>query len=116
MTKIILALLKEYNISSIRILNNQDRATRFYKLGYRKLVNKFIKINNANFSDFFGNQLEVISLLKKFMVSLTYIISGICAMTFLLIPIRRKFWGILIFFEGIGGLTGLFKVRYKEYN
>jgi hypothetical protein len=65
MTKIILVLLKEYNISSMRILNNINRATRFYKIGYRQLVNKAIKINNANFSDFFGNQLEVISLLKN---------------------------------------------------
>ena len=60
-----LELLKEYKIASVRILNNLNMSTRFYKLGYRKLVNKFIKINNANFSDFFGDQLQVKELLKK---------------------------------------------------
>jgi hypothetical protein len=64
-TKIMLALLKEYKIASVRILNNLNRSTNFYKLGYRKLVNKFIKINNANFSDFFGDQLQVKELLIK---------------------------------------------------
>ena len=63
-TKIVLALLKEYNISSMRILNNLNRATGFYKSGYRIIVNKFIIIKNANFSDFFGNQFEAIDFLK----------------------------------------------------
>jgi predicted glycoside hydrolase/deacetylase ChbG (UPF0249 family) len=62
--KIILALLKEYNIPSMRILNNLNRSTRFYKSGYRNLINKFIKNTKANFSDYFGNQLEAIEFLK----------------------------------------------------
>jgi predicted glycoside hydrolase/deacetylase ChbG (UPF0249 family) len=63
-TNIILALLKEYNIPAMRILNNLNGSTRFYKFYYRKIVNKFIKINNVSHSDFFGNQLEVMTCLK----------------------------------------------------
>jgi len=62
---IILTLLKTYNIPSMRILNNLNRSARTYKSGYRRLVNKFIKLNRANFSDFLGNQHEAISQLKN---------------------------------------------------
>jgi predicted glycoside hydrolase/deacetylase ChbG (UPF0249 family) len=65
MTRIILALLKSYNIPSMRILNNLNTSTKFYKSGYRKLVNMFLRINHTNFTDYFGNQLEVISLLRN---------------------------------------------------
>lgn len=65
-TKIIFSLLKTYNISSIRILNNINRSTAFYKIGYRRLVNNLIKINNRNLTDYLGNQLEVSSLLQKY--------------------------------------------------
>lgn len=64
-TKIIFPLLKTYNISSIRILNNINKSTAFYKIGYRRLVNNLIKINNRNLTDYFGNQLDVSSLLQK---------------------------------------------------
>ncbi|BBE20574.1 cellobiose phosphotransferase system YdjC-like protein [Aquipluma nitroreducens] len=65
-TKIIFPLLKTYNISSIRILNNINKSTAFYKIGYRRLVNNRIKINNRNLTDYFGNQLDVSSLLQKY--------------------------------------------------
>ncbi len=64
-TQIILTLLKTYNIPSMRILNNLNRSTRFYKSGYRRIINGLIRLNNANFSDYFGNQLEAISLLRN---------------------------------------------------
>jgi chitin disaccharide deacetylase len=57
-TQIIMALLKKYSIPSMRILNNLNKSSSFYKKTYRKLVNKFIKINHANFTDYLGNQLE----------------------------------------------------------
>lgn len=63
-TKIVLALLKEYNIPSMRILNNLNRTTSFYKSGYRRLINNVIIRKDANFSDFFGNQLEAVEFLK----------------------------------------------------
>lgn len=65
-TKIIFSLLKTYNISSIRILNNINKSTAFYKIGYRRLVNNLIKINNRNLTDYLGNQLDVSSLLQKY--------------------------------------------------
>jgi chitin disaccharide deacetylase len=64
--QIILALLKSYNVPSMRILNNLKKPTVFYKSGYRKLVNIYIKINHVNYSDYFGNQLEVISLVRNY--------------------------------------------------
>jgi predicted glycoside hydrolase/deacetylase ChbG (UPF0249 family) len=64
-TQIILTLLKTYNIPSMRILNNLNRSTKFYKLSYRRIINKFIKLNNANYSDFFGNQFEAIWQLEQ---------------------------------------------------
>ena len=64
-TKIILALLKTYRIPSMRILNNLNLSTKFYKSGYRKVINKIIKFNGADFSDFFGDQVEAISLLRN---------------------------------------------------
>jgi len=63
-TQIILALLKVYNIPSMRILNNLDHSTRYYKTVYRNLVNTYIKTTGSNNSDFFGNQLEAVSRLK----------------------------------------------------
>jgi predicted glycoside hydrolase/deacetylase ChbG (UPF0249 family) len=63
-TLIILALLKEYKISSMRILNNLNNSTTFYKSGYRLVVNEFIKKSSANFSDYFGNQFEAIEFCK----------------------------------------------------
>jgi chitin disaccharide deacetylase len=63
-TLIILVLLKEYNIPSMRILNNLNLSTKLYKTLYRKSVNKYLRIKGVNFSDYFGNQLQVISRLR----------------------------------------------------
>ncbi len=63
-TKILLPLLKEYNIPSMRIMNNLNASTSFYKRFYRKTINSYIKSRKANFSDFFGNQIEAISHYK----------------------------------------------------
>lgn len=64
-TKILLEILKTYRIPSMRILNNLNRSTIFYKSGYRRIVNEYIKYNRANFSDFFGNRTEALSKLKE---------------------------------------------------
>jgi chitin disaccharide deacetylase len=63
-TMIVIALLRKYNIPSMRILNNLIPNTKLYKFVYRKSVNWYIRIKNANYSDFFGNQLHAISQLK----------------------------------------------------
>ncbi len=64
-TQIILALLKTYDIPSMRILNNLNRKGRFYKISYRKIINALIKFNKAGYSDFFGDQFEGFSLLRN---------------------------------------------------
>jgi chitin disaccharide deacetylase len=64
-TKIIMSLLKEYKIPSMRILNNLNNSTRIYKSSYRSIINSIIKQSKSNFSDLFGNQPEAISLLKN---------------------------------------------------
>ena len=64
-TKIILSLLKEYNIPSMRILNNLNQSTRSYKLAYRRMINELIIFKKANFSDFLGNMEEAISKLRN---------------------------------------------------
>jgi hypothetical protein len=64
-THILIALLKTYGIRSMRILNNLNKSTKFYKTGYRRIVNEFIKYNHANFSDFFGDQYESVSFLRN---------------------------------------------------
>ena len=64
-TQIIQALLKKYNIPSMRILNNMNESTRFHKKMYRKLVNRLIKMNQANYTDFLGNQLEAVARLMN---------------------------------------------------
>jgi chitin disaccharide deacetylase len=58
--QILFALLKTTNIASMRILNNLNRSAR-YKRIYRNILNNQIKIKGAEFTDYFGNQLEVIS-------------------------------------------------------
>jgi chitin disaccharide deacetylase len=62
-TQIIQELLKKYNIPSMRILNNMNQSTRFHKKMYRKLVNRLIRMNHANYTDFLGNQLEAVNRL-----------------------------------------------------
>lgn len=65
-TRILLAVLKTYGISTMRILNNLNQATKYYKTGYRKIVNRHIKSNRANLSDFLGDQEEAVSFLREY--------------------------------------------------
>jgi len=64
-TQIILALLRDYKIPSMRITNNLNKRTKFYKSLYRNIVNKHIRNNHSNFSDYFGDQFEAISLIRN---------------------------------------------------
>lgn len=56
-----------------------------------------------------------IQLLKKMIVSIIYIITGSLATILVFIPIRKKYWGILKFSEGIGGFSGFSNILYEEY-
>ncbi|KAA9039292.1 ChbG/HpnK family deacetylase [Ginsengibacter hankyongi] len=64
-TKIILELKEKYNIPSIRILNNLEKPTKFYKRIYRHLVNYYIKNKKANYSELFGNRSDFIEILNN---------------------------------------------------
>jgi len=56
-----------------------------------------------------------LKIIKKIGVSFFYIAAGIPALLMLLSPIKKNYWGILKLSEGIGGLAGLFNIRYREY-
>jgi chitin disaccharide deacetylase len=64
-TRIVMDLLKKYNIPSMRITNNLNRSSNFYKTMYRDIVNKQIRKRGVAFTDFFGNQLVAISQFQK---------------------------------------------------
>ncbi len=58
---------------------------------------------------------EYFKIFKKILISLIYIIGGIFALIILPIPVKKRYRGILMLSEGIGGLTGLFNILYLEY-
>jgi chitin disaccharide deacetylase len=64
-TNIILGLLKKYDISSMRILDNLNHSTRLHKIAYRKIVNSYIRLRGSNYSDFMGNQIEALSEIRN---------------------------------------------------
>lgn len=55
-------------------------------------------------------------ILRKTMGSFFYIISGIAALVMLPFPVTKKYWGLIKLSEGIGGLAGLFNLKYNEYS
>lgn len=57
--QIILKLIKVYNIPSMRVLNNLNKSSKGYKIIYRKILNRYLKLKGANFSDLHGNQIDV---------------------------------------------------------
>lgn len=54
-------------------------------------------------------------LLKKLVVSLIYLVSGAGSCVIIIIPVTFRYWGVLKFAEGMGGITGFFKIDYHEY-
>jgi cellulose synthase/poly-beta-1,6-N-acetylglucosamine synthase-like glycosyltransferase len=58
---------------------------------------------------------DYLRLFKKIIVSFFYIMAGLLAVILILIPIKRKYWGVLKISEGIGSLTGLLSIRVYEY-
>lgn len=54
-------------------------------------------------------------LLKKFLVSILYIIIGMLTLPLALIPFSRRYWGLLKLMDGIGGLYGMLGKTFKEY-
>ncbi|TKK70334.1 glycosyltransferase family 2 protein [Ilyomonas limi] len=58
---------------------------------------------------------KYLQVLKKTLTSFFYIILGLTAAPLMIMPVKIKYYGILKLSEGIGGLAGLFNLRYKEY-
>lgn len=54
-------------------------------------------------------------LIKKIIVSLMYITLGCIMMIIIFVPIKIRYWGIVRFYEGIGGLSGLLNIIPKVY-
>jgi chitin disaccharide deacetylase len=63
--QILIELLKRYNIPSMRILNNLEKSHYYYKNAYRSVINYYLKGQKVNFTDFLGNQTDIITVLKK---------------------------------------------------
>ncbi|MRI02602.1 glycosyltransferase [Kriegella sp. EG-1] len=55
-------------------------------------------------------------LIKKVAVSLFYLLTGIVALPFTLIPFKNRFWGILAISDSLGALSGMLNLRYNEYS
>ncbi len=54
-------------------------------------------------------------LLKKILISIAYLLTGIIALVFIFFPFRWKYWGILKISESIGGFAGLIGISFHEY-
>lgn len=63
-SQILLKLLRVYRIPRMRILNNLENSN-WYKNLYRRAVNKYLSIQGANHSDYFGSSLDYLEKLKQ---------------------------------------------------
>lgn len=62
--QVLMALLKEHKIPSMRIMNNLQR-TALHKSKYRDVINYYLKRKKVNYSDYFGSQLDLSANPKK---------------------------------------------------
>jgi succinoglycan biosynthesis protein ExoM len=56
-----------------------------------------------------------IKIIKKILISFLYIFLGFCALILTLFPFKRRYWGLLKFSEGCGGIAGFLSIRYDAY-
>ncbi len=59
---------------------------------------------------------KYLQLMKKFIVSLVYLLVGIFTLPLLLFPVKYRYWGLFKICNAFGGFAGLFNIRYKEYS
>lgn len=52
---------------------------------------------------------------KKLLVSFFYVLIGFLALILALFPVKKRYWGILKIYEGLGGIAGFLSLRYNEY-
>ena len=69
----------------------------------------------ANYTFILKLEKNYFGLLKKFFISIVYLLSGIMSLVLILFPLRWKYWGILKISESIGGFAGLFSFQLHEY-
>ena len=58
---------------------------------------------------------EYFKLVRKAVVSCIYVFIGFFAIVLMLLPFKRRYWGILKLSEGLGGIAGLGNKIYSEY-
>ena len=58
---------------------------------------------------------QYVQALRKGIVSVVYLIAGLPGLLYLPFNIKNKYWGILKFTEGLGGISGLLSIKYHEY-
>ena len=56
-----------------------------------------------------------VKIIKKVMVSFFYLFIGFFALILVPFKFRKRYWGLLKFSEGLGGITGFLSLRYKAY-
>lgn len=80
---------------------------------------KYIIKKYYNGANIFTYNLKIeklyLKLLKKTLTSFLYLFAGVFATCAVLIPIKRKYWGLIKISEGLGGFAGLFSLRYHGY-
>ena len=54
-------------------------------------------------------------LIKKMLVSISYVFIGLLTIPFIITPLKIRYSGLLKLIEGVGGVAGLFNLHYKEY-
>jgi len=54
-------------------------------------------------------------VVKKALVSILYIGIGLISLPLILLPLKRRYWGLFKMAEGFGGISGLLAIRYNEY-
>ena len=56
-----------------------------------------------------------VMLFRKFVISIIYLIFGICSLVFLPFSNKHKYLGLIKISEALGGFAGMLNIRYKEY-
>ncbi|MFS4491359.1 glycosyltransferase [Maribacter sp. 2308TA10-17] len=56
-----------------------------------------------------------VMLIRKFFISILYLIFGICSLAFLPFSHKHKYLGLTKISEACGGFAGMINLRYKEY-
>ncbi|MBM1105814.1 glycosyltransferase family 2 protein [Aurantibacter crassamenti] len=59
---------------------------------------------------------DFMQMVKKFFISLAYLLTGIITLPLALIPFNKRYWGILAIADSLGALAGMFSLRYNEYS